>query len=146
MVSLRSLAAGLVALPLASAMIAGVAPFTGTYQPTANSTFPVTFTAGGTKVVYFDLSVSFGLLTPADLATSNNNALGVPLQKTLDMFALNATNIFSQTTFDVPLPQSYFYNGPGDYILSALVSGVNGVNPTLVPFHYILQLPFTASF
>jgi len=50
------------------------------------------------------------------------------------------------TTFNIPLPASDFYAGPGDYILTALVTGANGVVPTLIPFNYKLRIPFKAVF
>ncbi|KAH7103648.1 hypothetical protein BKA62DRAFT_696039 [Auriculariales sp. MPI-PUGE-AT-0066] len=136
------------ALPFASAFISGVRPYKGTYHASDTSKFRVTFTWGYAKVSYEDLTVNFGLTTPAGITASNNSTMGRPLYN-LDLIALNKTSIYEDTTFSIPLPASAFDDGSGNatsgkYVLVAVVDSANGLWPNLIPFQFKLQLPFTA--
>lgn len=139
-VSLISLAAGL--LPLASAYISGIEQHRGVYHPDElTSMFPVTFRTGSTKVPFSDLSVSFGLTTPAEhtLNTTFGNAL-----VNIDLVALRRSDTGpGQFTISVPINTGDLYNGPGAYILTAAVVRITGdpgvsqfrADPFFVPFN-----------
>ncbi|EJD37514.1 hypothetical protein AURDEDRAFT_188043 [Auricularia subglabra TFB-10046 SS5] len=138
--SLLPLAAGL--LPLASAYITGLAPHIGVYHPDElTSMFPVTFRTGSTKVPFFDLSVSFGLTTPAEhtASTTFGNAL-----VNIDLAALKRADTGpGQFTISVPINTGDLYNGPGAYVLTAAVVRITGdpgvsqfrADPFFVPFN-----------
>ncbi|KZV89641.1 hypothetical protein EXIGLDRAFT_795789 [Exidia glandulosa HHB12029] len=110
----------LVFLPLASAFIDGISPFTGTYKADqTTSKFPVTFTTGSTMVSFFDLTVSFGLSTPAEHTV--NNTLGNPVFN-VDLLAMKRSSTGpGKFTVDVPIRSSDLYNGDGAYILTAAI-------------------------
>ncbi|KZV96283.1 hypothetical protein EXIGLDRAFT_733634 [Exidia glandulosa HHB12029] len=125
---LSALASALVLLPFASAFISSVAPgFTGSYKADqTTSTFPVLFNTGSTMVDFMDLTVSFGLSTPAD--HTSNDTLGSPLFN-MDLLAMRRSSTGpGKFTIDVPIKSSDLFNGAGTYILTAAVLHVSGVN------------------
>ncbi|KAH7103647.1 hypothetical protein BKA62DRAFT_696036 [Auriculariales sp. MPI-PUGE-AT-0066] len=148
MFSLRTLAIAAAVLPFASAFIDTVAPYSGTYKATADSTFPVTFIAGHAPGATFqDLSIYFGLATPTEMAASQNQSMGTPLSgATINLIAQNADSIGQDRTFDVPLPVDAFPSS-GDYVLVAvcLTANYNENTEANIPELHKFRIPFTAT-
>ncbi|KZV87016.1 hypothetical protein EXIGLDRAFT_752486 [Exidia glandulosa HHB12029] len=147
MVGIKFAAALLVgALPLASAFVDKIANYTGTFHATENSKFPATFITGSTKVDYVDLTVSFALGRPDQLA-KGGDYVGLPLYN-FDLTTLPSSVIHAETfTIDVPLSKANVtsLNQSGPYVLTAIVSFANGDWPNLIYGRYLLRTQFDAT-
>ncbi|KAH7103670.1 hypothetical protein BKA62DRAFT_48089 [Auriculariales sp. MPI-PUGE-AT-0066] len=148
MFSLRTLVIAATILPFASAFIDTVAPYSGTYTATADSTFPVTFTAGHAPgATYHDLIVYFGLATPNEIAASKNTSMGTPLPgTTINLVAEDADYLGQNRTFQVPLHADAFKSS-GDYYLVAVVltANLNEYTPANIPELRTFSIPFKAT-
>ncbi|EJD37503.1 hypothetical protein AURDEDRAFT_129393 [Auricularia subglabra TFB-10046 SS5] len=113
------------ALPFVSAYITGLAPFTGTYKADELTTmFPVTFNTGSTKVSFSDLSVNFGLSTPAE--HTGDTVFGKPLIN-VDLVQFKRDSVCcSPFTINIPLNSGDLYNGAGAYVLTAAIVRTTG--------------------
>lgn len=114
------------ALPFVSALITGLAPYTGTYKADQLTTmFPVTFNTGSSKVPFSDLSVNFGLTTPGE--HTGDTVFGKPLLN-VDLVQLKrAVSVCcAPYTINIPLNSGDLYNGAGTYVLTAAVVRITG--------------------
>ncbi|KAH7097392.1 hypothetical protein BKA62DRAFT_774315 [Auriculariales sp. MPI-PUGE-AT-0066] len=131
-------------LPFVSAFIQSIVPLVGTYHATSTSTLSVTFTSSFTKVNYYDLTLSFAVIRPAQ--GPDPSQVGVPIFKNIDLIALKATDISTNLTVKIPVFQSDLYDGPGDYKLTAIVSSASGLWPQLVQFTHYFSTTLNAKF
>ncbi|KZV94442.1 hypothetical protein EXIGLDRAFT_708744 [Exidia glandulosa HHB12029] len=109
----------------AAARIVNLASYDGTYQASATSTFPLTFTTENSQSPYRDFTAAVGLSTLEEKFDAT--ALGTWIANIdfvdLDQDVTGTGNF----TVQINLPSSAFTHGSGSYVLTAAVLQSYGV-------------------
>ncbi|EJD41748.1 hypothetical protein AURDEDRAFT_186363 [Auricularia subglabra TFB-10046 SS5] len=127
----------------ANAYIYGISQTPTNFKTGESSTLSVTFETGSTKVLFYDLTVSFGLVA-ADKYTGPN-VLGKPIFN-VDLVKEGLQHTApGNFTLEVPITAEDLFNGSGAYVLTAAVVRVTGNQNEMLyradPFSY----PFNAT-